>query len=508
MTTDLAGVMNELGIGEQRFGRLVEELRGATRRRYTRLWAYYANPMRSEMSVRTASDRPYRQAQEWGVPARITGYFAGTDPLSDGTVSTETQRKELVIENDIAWRVDTMVEYLFGKLPLVQSTHADTIQRERIDRLLQAIWDHNGGTQLLQQMALIGAVYGFVDVAVTFDATAMEDFKRASGSAVLADTGNTPTDTRLDDQRRIMDLARLVCLKIVEPARSLAIPDAEDATTVLAYAQVYDAPNQQEKGMVRRLVESVTGPLCDSSRVVELWSESGWWRWRGEALEASGGNTLGRIPVVHIQNTAMPFAYDGASDVEPLIPLQDELNTRLSDRAHRIAIQSFKMYLGKGLETFKDEPPTPGRVWQTANLDASIQELGGDASCPSEETHIAEVREAMDRSSGVPPVAAGAIRNRIGNLTSAAALRITLMSLLARTERKRALYGEGIERICECALAWLDAAGVFASRPEERGVEIRWASPLPENDAEKLAEAKLKLDVGVGKEVVLRELGY
>jgi hypothetical protein len=188
--------------------------------------------------------------------------------------------------------------------------------------------------------------------------------------------------------------------------------------------------------------------------------------------------------------------------------LQDELNTRLSDRAHRIAVQSFKMYLGNLVKDFKENPPCPNRYWEGENENADIKEIGGDANCATEETHIAEVREAMDRASGVPPVAAGAIRNRIGNLTSAAALRITLMSLLARTERKRALYGEGIERICELSLAWLDAAGLFQTNANDRGIDLQWASPLPENDAEKLEEAKLKLDVGVEKQVVLRELGY
>ena len=118
------------------------------------------------------------------------------------------------------------------------------------------------------------------------------------------------------------------------------------------------------------------------------------------------------------------------------------------------------------------------------------------------------LREALDKVSGVPPVAAGAIRNRIGNLTSAAALRITLMSLLARTERKRAIYGNAIRQICEMSLAWLDAAGVFATRPEEREIEIHWPNPLPENNAEKLDEARVKLELGIAKEVVLRELGY
>jgi hypothetical protein len=243
-------------------------------------------------------------------------------------------------------------------------------------------------------------------------------------------------------------------------------------------------------------------------QVVELLTADRWMRFENGKVVAEGGNSLGEIPVVHIQNTAAAFEYSGASDVEPLIPLQDELNTRLSDRASRITLQSFKMYLGKGVESFIEHPVSPGRMWLTDNEQASNQEYGGDSSCPSEESHIADLREALDKTSAVTPIAAGAIKDRIGRLTSAAALRVTLLALLSKTDKKRTSYGAGIERICELALKWLDVAGAFATTPDERRIEINWPSPLPENEIEKLQEAELKLKLGVEKEVVLRELGY
>ncbi len=66
----------------------------------------------------------------------------------------------------------------------------------------------------------------------------------------------------------------------------------------------------------------------------------------------------------------------------------------------------------------------------------------------------------------------------------------------------------GLERMIELALGWLDKAGLFATRPEERRVELSWPSPLPENEVEKLQEGEIKARLGVPKEVVLRELGY
>jgi hypothetical protein len=147
-------------------------------------------------------------------------------------------------------------------------------------------------------------------------------------------------------------------------------------------------------------------------------------------------------------------------------------------------------------------------MWSTDNDAAEVIEFGGDANAPSEDAHISDMREAMDKTSGVTPIAAGAIKGRIGHLTSAAALRITLQALLSKTEKKRTTYGAAIEQICELALAWLNRAGAFVTLPQERRVELHWPSPLPENQLEKLDEAQAKLRVGVSQDVVLRELGY
>src|SRR5262249_54011056 len=162
--------------------------------------------------------------------------------------------------------------------------------------------------------------------------------------------------------------------------------------------------------------------------------------------------------------------------------------------------QSFKMYLGKNIENFESLPVSPGRMWMSDDDNANVIEFGGDASCPSEDAHLSDIREALDKTSGVTPIAAGAIKGRIGNLTRAAALRVTLETLIAKTEKKRTMYGTAIGQICELALAWLDRAGVFATDPSERGIEINWPSPLPENETERLTEAQMKVRLGVPKE--------
>jgi hypothetical protein len=49
-----------------------------------------------------------------------------------------------------------------------------------------------------------------------------------------------------------------------------------------------------------------------------------------------------------------------------------------------------------------------------------------------------------------------------------------MMALIAKTQRKRLVYGEAIARMCQLSLAWLDRAGLFHTTPDERTFEIEW----------------------------------
>lgn len=539
-----------LPISQDELRERIDALLGAQAQHYRRLWLYYRNPMlpRTVLRDEQGSDRPYRQAQEWGLPSRVTGVRSvSQEPLAICDAVDGVARKEVVIENDIAWRIDTMVDFLFGKAVTIGSLCEDSQRRTQIERLLNQIFQHNGGDTFFQQLALLGAVYGFVDVLVKYDPSRIKKEPtgdvidtRASqqGSDGAGASLTSPGEPAPDDQNSsnteaghtnppddaLARIARAICLEVIEPARALPVLSNADWREVKAYVQVYRIKKTArtmtrsvatQRGIIKRLFSAAvlrnigaTDPQDDQTTVTEILTADSWQRLEDETLVATGANSLGIIPLVHIQNIAVPFQYAGTSDVEQLIPLQDELNTRLSDRANRITMQSFKMYLGKGIDGFTDLPVAPGRMWMTDNSAADVIEFGGDASSASEDQHINELREAMDKTSGVTPIAAGAIRGRVGNLTSAAALRVTMMSLLAKTERKRIVYGQGITRMCEIALAWLDRAGLFKTTEEDRRIEIRWQGLLPDSQLDRLREAQIKRNLGVPSDTLLQELGY
>jgi len=480
---------------------LVEEHSPRIARHFGRLWDYYANPSR-EIGRHSHADRKvgdsgrcYVQAQEWGLPARLTGlsHAAGHPaPVPD------IQRKEVVIENDIAWRVNAAVDFLFGKPINFVSRSPDGQKRAEIERIIKAVFAANGDMGFLQDMAVLASVYGFVDCIVRPG--------EPIANPISTSLHNVPIDGAVQ-------LARSIDLELIEAPRALPVLDENDYRRIRYYVQHFQQRRNSVTARDSFLARLLNGPAGGMDRrqvvdVTEILSPTAWQRYEDGRLVGEGPMPWGFLPVVHIQNMAQPYSYEGLSDVEPLMPLQDELNTRLSDRASRVTMQSFKMYLAKGLDGFDRRPVSPGRMWATDNPDAAIEEFGGDAAAPSEALHIAEIREAMDKVSGVTPVVAGILKSKIGNLTSVVALRLTLMGMLAKNERKKFTYAGGLRRIGAMVLAILDKAGVYRTGEADRDIDVLFPSPLPEDVMERLREAQIKKELGVPAEQVLRELGY
>lgn len=490
---------------------LIAQHESITTPRLSRLWSYYRNALAEPNEVGGSNGAP---AQAAGLPNRLRGE----------STSAAAQR-EIVIENDIAWRVHTLVDFMFPQPPRVISRASDPLRRHAIETILNAVFEANGGTSLWQNAALFGSVYGWVDFLMNVDGLAsitpgkvsnaeQRDRRADASDQSGSGSGMAPSESTIA-QLVAESIAPNVLIETVEAPRAIALLNRSDYRQVDAYMLHYrQFVNDVERvGWLSRVVRSLGGVPASMARratieVTEIHSQSHYQRYEDGALVEELPNRLGRLPIVHIQNLAQPLQWEGLSDVESLIPLQDELNIRLSDRANRVTMQSFRMWLGKGIDGFLDRPVGPGQMWFTDNVDASIEAFGGDAASPSETAHIEELREALDKASGVTPAAAGHIRARVGNLTSENALRISLMGTIAKTKRKRITYGSGIAALCELILHALDVYGVFRTQPSERGVDIAWADPLPPDETRRITDALAKAQLGVPLEVLRSELGY
>lgn len=144
------------GVDWQMMRLLVEEHKRQRRPRLERLWEYYRN----DMAESEAAERGYRLSQEDGLPAR----------LREGGISAARggMRREVVVENDIAWRVHTLVDFMFGRPFALQSWAEDEARGRQIETFLKHVLEANGGISFFQDLALIGSVYGYVDIVLRF----------------------------------------------------------------------------------------------------------------------------------------------------------------------------------------------------------------------------------------------------------------------------------------------------------------------------------------------------
>ncbi len=488
-----------IGLDEALLEHLLHEHTQQTLPRLQRLWRYYRNPV-EHVEVRTSAGPAlqWRQAQEEGLPARLTDRTLG-------------EPKEIVIENDIGWRIETLVDYTVGReLTLVGRTE-EPARREQLERIAECVLRSAGGAQWLHETALLASVYGQVEIVVrTEEFFAAAETLRIHNRAMADGAPSNPLTLE-----QVCDLASKIQLETVAAPRAIALLNPDDCRTFDACILHFERRlNDVEPGGVLKRVGRWWrggGEMVSKRRretITEILSADRRQVYADGELVYEALNPLGVVPVVHIQNTPQPGCSAGLSDVEPLIPLQDELNTRLSDRANRVTLQSFKMYLGKGIDGFLERKISPGQMWLSENPDASIEEFGGDASSPSEEAHIAEIRAAMDKTSAVAPLAAGQIQAKVGNLSSENALRISLLGILSKVERKRRMLARGLGDAVALAFAALDRAGVWRSEEAERQVELVWGPPIPEDQGKRLEEAVIKQQLGVPRDRILAELGY
>ena len=206
---------------------LVDERSVDIQSRLMKLWEYYANPMQEARSVAgsergtNTSGRCYVQAQEYGLPPRITGLVhSGNVGTFGGQRVRDVQRKEVVIENDIAWRVNAGVEFLFGRPITFVSRSPDSQKRAKIESVLKTVFAANGGIEFFQNMAVLGSVYGFVDCLVR------------PGDDILEDILGTHKTLSFED---VLQLARTIGLELVEAPRALPVLEEDDYKKIRYY---------------------------------------------------------------------------------------------------------------------------------------------------------------------------------------------------------------------------------------------------------------------------------
>ena len=140
--------LSPTGLDPQLIELLLDEHRFETLPRLEKFWDYYRNEQQplSFDAASSATARPYRLAQEQGLPPRLTR------PTATG------EQREIVIENDIAWRIHALVDFMFAKPVALQSTAPDIRRAQILETLLRMVFEANGGMSFFHDLGLLASI--------------------------------------------------------------------------------------------------------------------------------------------------------------------------------------------------------------------------------------------------------------------------------------------------------------------------------------------------------------
>jgi hypothetical protein len=203
----------------------------------------------------------------------------------------------VVIENDIAWRINAAVDFLFGKPISFVSKSSDSDKRREIESILTAVFSANGGIGFFQDVAVLGSVYGFVDCLVRPGNEILERFTSPSFHTL--------------SREEVLHAAQTIELELIEAPRALPVLEENDYKKIRYYVQhFYQKKNALSRrgSFLSRLLgrRNQGGEAREMVAVTEITSSQAWQRYENKQLAAEGELPWGFLPVVHIQNIAQP----------------------------------------------------------------------------------------------------------------------------------------------------------------------------------------------------------
>jgi hypothetical protein len=282
---------------------------------------------------------------------------------------------------------------------------------------------------------------------------------------------------------RADDLATLQRVDLV-----YRLPAADAAALVAPSALARTSPNAREpqdaglaapaarRATLRGPALLVAGP-AEQVEVVETWTAAtlcvavDGTVWREER------NPYGTIPFVHVPNLPPPNSFWGRSDLADVIPLNRELNERLSDQADAIRFHADPPVVFMGVEGHDAVRIGPGTVWDLPpGADVKLLEWRG--SGPAVREHIELVLRALYETAETPRTAFG----DNGRQLSGVALETELRPLVQKTLRKRVVWTAALRRRCRLIFHIAERVGLL---PEGAARALRprviWPAMLPQD---------------------------
>lgn len=168
--------------------------------------------------------------------------------------------------------------------------------------------------------------------------------------------------------------------------------------------------------------------------------------YRNEVLVAEEPNVLGEIPIVHIQNQPLAGSFYGVSDIEDLMLLQDQINSKITGIGKVVDYYGEPMTLAYGIRKGQIEVgPNNISYLPRRQEGVSIENLDRSASIRDSVQYLTMLKEDIHEMASVPEASLGKMQP-VSN-TSGVALHMQYQPIMHLVERKVSTYGAGLAEI-------------------------------------------------------------
>lgn len=210
-------------------------------------------------------------------------------------------------------------------------------------------------------------------------------------------------------------------------------------------------------------------------------------------------NPYGFIPFVQIKNFPIAGRTRGVGDLDDIIPLNVELNTKKSDVSEIIDYHSAPITLVYGAKIGNLEKGA-NKVWGGLPKDAKVENLELNGNLSASAIYISDVKTSMCEIAGIPETVLGGA-SAISN-TSGVALQYMNLPLIERTRIKRSCTSSGLQRVNKMIL-FLGLHHGLIEKPENISMrdflhnEVELPDTLPKDELIELQKIQQEMTLGL-----------
>lgn len=379
--------------------------------------------------------------------------------------------------------VDKSVSFLFGKGFRIQP-HKEVAQE--LKPLLDEVWEYNKKDILGVEIGQMGAITGDCFIKVSWE------------------------DPEVDDNGMLYEEE---------------YPDGKVRINVLPTSSVFPVYSSHDKDkMVSCTIQyAILETGIDGKPVARMYKEvvtrDTISYYIDNELVEEIPNILREINIVQIKNIPLAGESRGQSDLKSIIPLQKELNAKVTDVSDIINYHSAPITIIQGAKS-KNLEKGAKKVWGGLPKDAKVYNLELNSDLNASNNFISTIKTAIHELSNTPEDSLGG-KSAVSN-TTGVALQIKYAPLLEKTWLKRQTYGGGIKDVCRLVIKLLRVKGSDEERKllndlmsTSEGIKkvfditVTFPDPLPKDEMVQLQIIAQKMNLGLEEpEGALKELGY